>query len=186
VSSKTPATEAAFSKARRTTFVGSMTHQAASLPRTDRRIHEHESDAYALKEKLPDPTAGTACGALYRDGRWCWGAAPADAHCTLCPACKRIESDDPAGIVVIEGEFVAAHRDEIQGLIRHVEEREKQEHPLKRIMRVAEADDGGLEVTTTDARLARGIGEALHHAYQGSLDYHFTEVENLLRIAWKR
>lgn len=29
--------------------------------------------------------------------------------------------------------------------------------------------DGRL-ITTTDAHLARGLGEAVHHAYQGTLD----------------
>jgi hypothetical protein len=162
------------------------THRARSLPRTDRRIEEHESDAYGLPEKLPEPTACTVCGALYRDGRWTWGAPPADAHRTLCPACRRIEDDYPAGLVVVEGEFGMSHGQEIRGLVQNIEEREKKEHPLKRIMRVTEREGGGLEIATTDARLARGIGEALHHAYQGDLDYHFTDKENLLRVHWRR
>ena len=163
----------------------STTHQAASMLRTDYRIKDHESDTYGLRGKLPDPTACTSCGAIFRDGRWSWGAAPADAHRTRCPACRRIEDDYPAGLVLVAGEFAVAHRDEIQGLARNVEEREKQDHPLKRIMRVRE-DEDGLEIATTDARLARGIGEALHHAYQGDLDYTFTDVENLLRVHWSR
>ena len=43
-----------------------------------------------------------------------------------------------------------------------------------------------LVVKTTNARLARGIGEALEHAYRGELDYRFTEAENVLRVGWKR
>jgi hypothetical protein len=162
------------------------THPAASLPRTDRRIKDHEGDAYAAREKLPDPTACVSCGAMYRGGRWVWGAAPADAHPTVCPACRRIEEDHPAGLVLAEGEFAASHRKEIRGLVRHVEDRDKKEHPLKRIMRIEEGERGRLEIATTDARLARGIGDALHHAYQGKLDYHFTEAENLLRVHWRR
>jgi NMD protein affecting ribosome stability and mRNA decay len=164
----------------------SRTHQAASLPRTDRRIEEHESDTYGLKGKLPDPTACTSCGAMYRNGRWIWGAPPADANPTLCPACRRIQDDYPAGLVLVEGEFARSHREEIRGLARNLEEREKQEHPLKRIMRYTEPEDGPLEITTTDAHLARGIGEALHHAYQGELDYQYTDAENLLRVHWRR
>ena len=164
----------------------SKTHPAASLPRTDRRIQEHESDAYGLRGKLPDPTACGACGALYRDGRWTWGAAPADAQRTKCPACRRVEDGVPAGVVTLRGAFVAAHADEIGGLIRNLEEREKAEHPLKRVMAIEAGEGGGLVVTTTDARLARGIGEALHHAWQGELDYRFTEPENALRVHWTR
>ncbi len=164
----------------------SKTHQAASLPRIDRRIKEHEDDAYGLRGKLPDPTGCTACGAAFRDGRWTWAAAPADAHRTRCPACRRIEDDYPAGLVLLEGAFAASHREEIEGLLRNVEEREKKEHPLKRIMRITEREEGGFEIATTDARLARGLGQALYDAYKGDLEYRFTEIEDVLRVHWRR
>jgi hypothetical protein len=162
------------------------THPAASLERTDRRIPEHESDTYGLRGKLPDPTACPSCGVMYRGGRWVWGAPPADAHRTSCPACRRIHDDYPAGLVIAEGEFAASHREEILGLARNLEEREKAEHPLKRIMRVAGPEGGPIEIATTDVHLARGIGEALHHAYQGDLDYHYEDKEDLVRVHWKR
>lgn len=160
-------------------------HPAASQPRMDRILQSQEADAYGLRGKLPDPTACSTCGALYRAGRWTWGAAPMDAHRTVCPACRRIADDYPAGIVTLTGPFVAGHRAEIEGLVRNVEEREKAEHALKRVIAIRPEGDG-LVVTTTDARLARGIGEAVHHAYQGELDYVFTEAENVLRVSWSR
>jgi len=52
-------------------------------------------------------------------------------------------------------------------------------------MKIEDQDDGIL-ITTTDIHLARGIGEALHHAYQGELEYHYNEQENLLRVVWAR
>ena len=44
----------------------------------------------------------------------------------------------------------------------------------------------GLEVTTTDSHLARGIAEALHGAYKGELKLRYSRDENLLRASWKR
>jgi len=41
-------------------------------------------------------------------------------------------------------------------------------------------------VTTTDIHLARGIGEAVHHAYQGQLALHYNAGERQLRANWKR
>jgi hypothetical protein len=164
----------------------SKTHPAASLPRIDRRIQEHESDTNALREKLPDPTTCPSCGAMYGDGRWSWGAPPSDAHRTPCPACRRIEDDCPAGVVVADGEFAALHRAEIVGLACSLEEREKKEHPLERIMLVSEAAGGPLEIATTDTHFARGIGHALHHAYEGHLEYRYTGKENLVRVHWWR
>jgi hypothetical protein len=49
-----------------------------------------------------------------------------------------------------------------------------------------DAIGGPIEIATTDVHLARGIGEALHHAYQGDLDYHYEDKEDLVRVHWKR
>lgn len=162
----------------------SKTHPAAANPRAD-RTQSRQLDSYGLRGKLPDPTACTGCGALYRDGRWVFGAPPADAHQTRCPACRRIDDDYPAGIVTISGAFAVAHAAEIEHLARNLEAREKQEHALKRIMSI-EKEAGETRIKTTDAKLARGIGEALEHAYRGEVNYKMSEAESVLRVEWKR
>ena len=43
-----------------------------------------------------------------------------------------------------------------------------------------------MQVTTTDTHLARGIGEAVRHAYQGDLKVDHVSGENLVRVHWKR
>jgi NMD protein affecting ribosome stability and mRNA decay len=105
----------------------------------------------------------------------------------VCPACQRIADDFPAGELQVEGGFAASHREDLVGLIRNVEERERNAHPLKRIMQVVDVD-GGLRVTTTDAKLADALGRALHHAYKGELRHPPTtsDRENLVRIHWRR
>jgi hypothetical protein len=163
----------------------SKTHPAATQPRIDHVLESMDADVYAQKGKLADPTVCGSCGALYRKGRWTWLAAPADAARTTCPACRRIADDYPAGLVTLSGDFVRQHADEIRGLIAHVESREKREHPLKRVIAI-EPEGDAFVVKTTNARLARGIGEALEHAYRGELDYRFTESENVLRVVWRR
>jgi NMD protein affecting ribosome stability and mRNA decay len=163
----------------------SKSHPASTQPRRDRGHQSDERDPYGTHAKLPDPTTCPTCGAIYRSGRWTWGSPPADAHRTTCPACRRTADDYPAGIVTLQGDFLREHRDEILSLARHVEEREKKEHALKRIMAVRE-EGPALVVTTTDAHLARGIGEAVHNAYRGELDYRFSEAENVMRVRWER
>lgn len=44
----------------------------------------------------------------------------------------------------------------------------------------------GLTGTVTDHRLARGIGEALHDASAGALDYRYTKGDTMLRVTWHR
>lgn len=145
------------------------------------RIH----DTYKLTHKLPEPAVCSGCGAVFHAGRWQWGARPAGATEVVCPACHRVKDKFPAGYVEVKGDFFAAHRDELLRLLRHHEEKEKQDHPLARIIAIDE-EAGGVLVTTTDIHLARDLGQALHHAYQGELEFHYNEGENLLRVHWRR
>jgi hypothetical protein len=50
----------------------------------------------------------------------------------------------------------------------------------------SEEQPDGLLFTFTDAHLARGIGEALHHAYQGELEYAYAKEDIMLRVTWSR
>lgn len=153
--------------------------------RGDRLIHEREHDPYRMRAKAPDPSACPGCGAVYMDGRWHWMDRPDGAHEDLCPACRRVRDKAPAGFLTLGGAFFAAHRDEILERVTHVEAHEKAEHPLERIMAVTPQGDG-VEVTFTDIHLARAAGEAVHHAYQGVLDFHYAPEEYLLRVSWRR
>lgn len=153
--------------------------------RRDRLLQESRHDAYKARHKLAEPTVCPQCGAVFHAGHWQWLARPPQAHEELCPACHRIHDDFPAGFVSVDGVFFKEHRDELLRLVRNEESRSREEHPLKRIMKIEDQDDG-IQITTTDIHLARGIGEALHHAYQGELDYHYNEQENLLRVMWHR
>ena len=153
--------------------------------RHDRLLQERVHDAYKANHKLPEPTVCPQCSAVFHEGRWQWREAPADAHKEPCPACHRIHDHYPAGFVALQGNFFVEHRDEIMHLVHNVETRERTEHPLSRIMATKEKDGEAL-VTTTDIHLARGIGEALYHSYQGDLEFHYNPQEYLLRVNWAR
>lgn len=104
----------------------------------------------------------------------------------LCQACQRTNDHYPAGIVTLTGTFVVAHKDEIVGLVRNQEEAEQPEHPLNRIMTVAEEAPDRLIISTTDIHLPRRIGEAMNRAYNGSLDEDFDEDGYFVRVNWHR
>lgn len=144
-----------------------------------------DDDPYRAAAKPPEPTTCPSCHATFSSGRWTWAEAPNDSFQQLCPACQRIHDRFPAGYVTIKGAFLAEHRDEIVNLINNHEQKEKAQRPLQRIMAVEDKSDG-LEVTTTDSHLARGIAEALHDAYKGDLKLRYSRDENLLRATWKR
>lgn len=142
-------------------------------------------DSYRPKRKLAQPAQCPGCGAVYRRGRWRWEPAPADAQPTPCPACRRKRERLPAGYVTLGGTFFERHRNEVLGCVRSCEHAEKRTHPLQRIMAILNTASGVL-VTTADAHLARRIGDALHGAYKGKLEYHYDREDNLLRVHWSR
>ena len=160
-------------------------NRGGSRPRKDRLIREHVHDSYKLRRKLPEPTLCPECGAVYQGGRWQWAARPSEAHEHMCPACHRIHDRYPAGSVSLSGPFVEEHRQELTNVARNEEAKAKTAHPLKRIMSI-EDGEGTILITTTDPHLARGIGEAMHRAYQGDLDFHYVEETNLVRVTWRR
>jgi len=155
------------------------------MPRRDRLIRESRHDPYEARTKPREPSVCPTCKAIFHNGRWQWAPPAANAQEVVCPACQRTADDMPAGVLTLTGKFHLEHRVEILGLIRHTEEREAKQHPLKRIMQVSESGDA-MEITTCEASLARTLGDAIHHAYNGEFDYHYPDGGGVLRVHWKR
>jgi NMD protein affecting ribosome stability and mRNA decay len=153
--------------------------------RSDRLLKEKRHDVYRETGKWPEATLCTKCGALFNNGRWSWGESPVNANQTICPACRRVSDNLPAGYIELKGTFFQEHSDEILNLIRNIEQQEKGQHPLERIMTITDQDDCTL-VTTTGIHLARRIGEALSRSYNGEFSFHYAEDERSIRVYWQR
>jgi NMD protein affecting ribosome stability and mRNA decay len=160
-------------------------HQGHHAGRIDKLIQEFEHDPYHPAAKPPEPAQCPVCGAVFHEGRWQWIEAPQGAHRVKCPACRRVRDHLPAGYLTLAGPFVAQHRDEVMHVVHHHAQRERAEHPMDRIMTIEPQKDG-LLITFTEAHLARGTGEAVHHAFQGKLEFHYVEEDPALRVTWRR
>jgi len=125
------------------------------------------------------------CGAVWSAGRWRWAEAPAGAAAKHCDACRRIGEGRAAGLLVLEGAFLARHKDDILALARNQEAIENREHPLNRIMSVEEGA-GRIEIATTDAHLPRRIGRAIERAFGGKLALRVGEGDTRVRANWRR
>lgn len=152
-----------------------------------RVFDDSDQDPYLVREKLEEASVCSDCGARYHEGRWRWGKTVISSgkRKVRCAACQRLLENMPAGIVTLEGEFSVKNRNELLSMIHHLEAREKNEHPLQRIMEIVPTPDQ-LLLTTTDIHLARGIGEALKRAYKGKLGFHFSKDKFVLRVHWQR
>jgi len=153
--------------------------------RQDKLIQEERHDTYKEQEKWPEPTICSECSAVFIGGRWAWEERADNAHAIICPACQRIKDVFPAGYLEIKGAFFGSHREEMLNLIHNLEALEKGEHPMERLMAITTEEDHTL-ITTTGIHLARRIGEALKHAYQGDLEFAYGDDEKIIRLTWIR
>jgi len=151
----------------------------------DRIFDDNKHDPYQANGKYREPTVCGHCHAVYHGGRWTWAATPEGAREERCPACLRTQDSLPAGSVTLTGGFLGSHRDEVLALIRHVAAREREVHPLHRLMRVEELADR-IVVTTTDIHSPQRIAEALKSAYQGHFKIHYGHDEYAVRVDWRR
>jgi hypothetical protein len=142
-----------------------------------------------------EPAVCADCGNVYADGRWRKPGPARDgakqphfraAQTTLCPDCKVIRGAQPRGYVTLSGEFVGAHREEIEELLINVAVAVKERNPVARITGWDESKADELTVTTTTPRLARRLGHALRKAYEGDVRYDFSHGNKLAHVWWRR
>jgi hypothetical protein len=149
-------------------------------PRIQNPYQERERD------KHPDGTSCSECGAVFVKGKWTWSKPPAgQVSSTICPACKQIKADYAGGILTLSGSFLAAHREDILNRVRNVEAEEKKDHPLQRIMRIAEKGEE-IEIRATSEHLMARMGKALKSDFNGELELSYIENENFARAHWRR
>lgn len=154
----------------------------------------HRGDPYRESAKLPGPAVCPDCQASYRQGRWTWEPAEAQATPHRCPACERIRDGVPAGVLQLSGAFLASHCEEIMRLVNNTEARIRGERPLERLIAIhtgtegllGEQAQGPLELTFTGTHITRAVGKAIAAAYGGSLEAPYSDEGTVLRSRWRR
>lgn len=157
----------------------------ARFGRKDRLIKQKRIDAYEETYNLPEPTVCVKCKALFVKGRWTWKTPPDKINETICPACRRISDNYPAGLITIKGKFYEEHSDNIQNMIKNVEKQEKNDRPLERIMKIDSQKNQAI-ITTTGIHIARRIGEALSKSFKGDMSFQYADADKIIRVNWER
>lgn len=156
-----------------------------------RKNVDRETDPYKPRKGAPEVGVCPTCHAISRKKRWYLdekeyaSLATAGATTRPCPACRKIADGFPAGVVTLRGAYLRTHRDEILRLVRNEEERSRGINPLERIMEIREGGDG-MEILTTDEKLAQRIGREIRKACRGAVVYRWSEDTKLLRVHWVR
>ena len=160
-----------------------------------RKNVDRETDPYIPRKSASDVGICPKCRAIYRNKRWVIdgkefaaltrkGAGTGIAW-RRCPACRKIEDGFPSGVVTLSGGYLRDHREDILNLIRNEEKRAMGFNPLERIIRMEDKGEG-LEIATTDEKLAQRIGREVRKACQGTVEYKWSEDSKLLRVNWAR
>ncbi|MGC9324487.1 MAG: BCAM0308 family protein [Desulfomonilia bacterium] len=154
--------------------------------RIDRCIKEKGHDPYDEGRKYSEGTYCPDCAAVYLQGRWVWPEKKVTrGEPFLCPACRRIRDDFPAGEVFLSGSYLKKHKGEILNLIQNIIIEAKERTPLKRVIELKQNKEKIL-VRLTDDHLARHIGDAVFRAYSGNLELKYSDEEKFVRLYWHR
>jgi NMD protein affecting ribosome stability and mRNA decay len=143
----------------------------------------------ARSGRLPEPSACDRCGAIFTRRSWRRGgdisrAFLARVHWTTCPACRDVGEAAGRGRLVIRGEYVATHEEEIRRRIANVERRASAQQPERRVSTI-ERRNGVLEVITTSQKLAHRLAHELKKAFRGRASYAWSD-DGTLTAVWQR
>lgn len=162
------------------------------LTLSKRKSIDNSTDPYLMSEVMSGMAVCRKCHAVFINKRWTLDEDLYDKKIdkkgtgkVVCPACRKVKDKFPGGIVRLKGEFLAEHRNEIMNLIKNEEQRAKGFNPLERIMSISEIKSG-IEIMTTNEKLAQRIGKSLQKAYQGRVYYKWSDDTKLLRAEWER
>jgi NMD protein affecting ribosome stability and mRNA decay len=157
---------------------------------TTKKSIDTEKDPYLRDAGPPKGAVCTRCGAVYSNKRWALGTPPTPAAVekaprVTCPACRKIKDGYVGGFVTLRGEFLEEHSEEILNMVRNKEKRAMNNNPLDRIISIKRTR-GDLEITTTTDKLAQRIGQMLGKAYNGSVEYKWSDDIKMTRVVWTR
>ncbi|MDD2272197.1 MAG: BCAM0308 family protein [Desulfuromonadaceae bacterium] len=128
------------------------------------------------------------CGAVFSNKRWRYGEkdeVPAGGQALVCPACRRIADQNPAGIVALSGSYFTEHKAEIDNQINNTAHGAARKNPLGRVMDTSFEKESVI-IKTTDAKLAEKIGREVFRSHAGELNITWSDADSPVRVNWSR
>lgn len=128
------------------------------------------------------------CGAVFSNKRWRHGEQGGLAEggqVLVCPACRRIADQNPAGIVSLSGSYFKTHKAVIDNQIDNMAQEAVRKNPLGRVMETLSGNDG-VTIKTTDAKLAEKIGRDVFKSHAGELSITWNDPGSPVRVSWSR
>ncbi len=108
-----------------------------------------------------------------------------DVKVELCPADRRIQRQMFDGEVVLQGQWLNQHREEVLRWVRNEEQRARLINPMARLATIQERDDS-IYILTTSQALARRIGNGMKSTFKGRLTVQRLPYEAFTRVRWAK
>ncbi|CAG0978626.1 hypothetical protein GEOBC_01685 [Geobacteraceae bacterium] len=150
------------------------------------------TDAYLPHEGQEAVGVCTGCKAISWGKRWFADGdeavtlpAGSTPHKVVCPACQRMQDNNPAGIVTFSGDYLLQHEELILNAVKNIEAKSRAKNPLSRIMEIGQ-EGNVLTIRTTDEKLAERLGREIYKSHSGKLGFQWSEDENFVRVSWTR
>jgi len=129
------------------------------------------------------------CGAIEVKKRWYWDPEVPESRKKphkeeLCPGCKAIKNKWIEGEVVLKNRIIKLVPQQIENLIKNLEERFRHDDPKNRIVKIQKFKNMW-KVFTASPFLARRIGEELEHTYQSKTSYNFAKDDRFVNVEWE-
>jgi NMD protein affecting ribosome stability and mRNA decay len=100
-----------------------------------------------------------------------------------CPACRQVSEGRAYGRVLLSGEWLGEHVEEVRRRIATVEARARHTQPERRLVAIVRRGRG-LEMMTTSQKLAHRVAHELQKAFGGSTTYAWSDRDGSLRATW--
>lgn len=143
-------------------------------------------------EDTPGKLICPTCHAISVEKRWFLDEAlyqrlrsEPDVTAVVCAGCARVERGIFEGRVLIGGNWLREHKDEILNLVKNEEEKARQTNPFSRVG-VTKEQGEEIELFLTTQWLAERIGKELHKAYKGQLRIDHLPGEKFSWVWWSR
>ncbi len=143
-----------------------------------------------LNLKFKEPTICDRCGAVYLRKTWRQRRRlPAElmreAAWAVCPSCRQVARREHYGRVLLSGDYVPEHLEEITRRIQNVSRRAAATQPERKLVSM-QWRGGDYEVLTTSQKLAHRIAHELEKAFGGRAVYTWSDSDGGLFATWRR
>lgn len=147
---------------------------------------------YVPQGSMKEPSLCISCNTVYLKNHWSLDPdtykkleRDPDVNWIRCPACQKIATGYPEGIVTLSGSYLWEHEAEIRCILQNEEDKALSKNPFERVIRRHREGDK-LVIETTERKLAEHLGRVLHKSHQGHLDISWTGDPDICRVNWQR